>query len=249
MFNFCSKIFVMKHLLTASMYLAFVYCLSCNVAGDSIKGNGTIVTENRSISNADNIKVLGDMEVIIDSGAAAVKVEGDQNILPYILTESNNNRLEIKSKNNVRLHTRNPVRVYVTTPSVQSVGLSGSGNVTSSAKFSSPQPVSLDISGSGDIKMRTNAPNVNARISGSGNLTISGETRDVEVRISGSGDYNGMDLKAETASVHISGSGDASLYAEDRLEARISGSGNVRYKGKASVDKKISGSGNVRKAD
>lgn len=208
-----------------------------------------MITETRSIDDATNIKVLGHAEVIIDSGATALKVEGDENILPYIITAYSNNRLEIRSRNNVNLHTGNPIRVYVTTPTVKSVSISGSGNVKSSAKFWSQQPVSLNISGSGDLYMKINAPGVNAGISGSGNITVSGETRNLEVKISGSGDYNGMDLKAEIARVHISGSGDASLYAEDRLEAYISGSGDVKYKGKASVDKHISGSGNVKRVD
>ena len=66
-------------------------------------------------------------------------------------------------------------------------------------------------------------PKLNSHITGSGNLHISGETKDVDVHISGSGNYDGPGLKAENASVHIAGSGDANLFADYKLKASIAG--------------------------
>ena len=213
--------------------------------GKRVKGNGNFESETRNISHATKIKVEGGMEVILDSGATSIRVEADENIIPYILTDLDDNWLRIRLKRNISITTSNTMRVYITTPTIYNIRVAGSGNVTSEKKFWSKKPISFDIAGSGDITIDVNAPKVDADIAGSGNLMITGETRDVDVSIAGSGNYQGMDLKAENARVSIAGSGDAFVFADVKINAKIMGSGNVKYKGNASVDKKVMGSGKV----
>lgn len=214
--------------------------------GKRVVGNGNLESETRNISRATKIKVLGSMEVILDSGATAVRVEADENLLPYIITDVDNNWLELRMKNNISYNTKNTMRVYITTPTITHLKLSGSGNVSSEKKFWSKQPIHFDIAGSGDIDINVNTPKVDADIAGSGNLNITGETRDVDVSIAGSGNYKGIDLKAENANIKIAGSGDAMVFADVKMNARIMGSGNVKYRGNATIDQKILGSGVVK---
>ena len=213
--------------------------------GKRVNGNGNLESENRDIRRATKIKVLGSMEVLLDSGATAVRVEADKNLLPYIITDIDDDWLVLKMKNGIRYHTNNPMRVYITTPAITNIKVAGSGNVSSGKKFWSKDPIHLDIAGSGDVNINVNTPKVDADIAGSGNLNIAGETRDVDVSVAGSGNFKGFDLKAENAKVKIAGSGDVMIFADVRLEARIAGSGNIKYKGSASVEKKIAGSGRV----
>ncbi|MDQ6813057.1 MAG: DUF2807 domain-containing protein [Bacteroidota bacterium] len=231
-------------------YLAMLALLlsSCVDMGERIKGNGNIKSENRTVGKAEKIKVAGDMDVYIDQGPTSVKVEGDENILRYIETLSNDEWFEIRTKDNVNISTEKPVKVYVTTPNITDLKITGSGNITCNQKFSTDNNTSFNITGSGDIITAINAPKVEAHISGSGNLHISGETKNVEIHISGSGNYDGPDLKAENADVSIAGSGDAELFADNKLKASVAGSGNVKYKGNATVDSHIAGSGSVTKA-
>ena len=100
-----------------------------------------------------------------------------------------------------------------------------------------------------NIKTEVNAPKVEADITGSGNLDIAGETRDVDIRVTGSGNYDGPELKAESAVVKVTGSGDVRLFADGSLKATISGSGDIRYKGNPTIDKHIAGSGTIRKME
>jgi hypothetical protein len=53
------------------------------------------------------------------------------------------------------------------------------------------------------------------------------------------------ELKADEASVRISGSGGMKLNVAELLEARISGSGDIRYAGHPKVNTSISGSGRI----
>lgn len=228
-------------------FVAAIFFTSCDFDGETINGNGNLRSETRSAGNTEKIDVIGGINVFVDHGAPSVKVEGDENILQYIETKSDDGWLEIKTREHVNVHSRNPIKVYVTTPEISALKVTGSGNLTFNNKFSSRNDLSFGVTGSGNIYADVNTPAVNANITGSGNMYIKGETRNVDVQVAGSGNFDSPGLKAENATVKIMGSGDASLFADASLNASIAGSGDVKYSGNAKVDKNIAGSGSVIK--
>lgn len=232
----------MKWFAFAAMVLLLT---SCMFEGKRINGNGVVTEQERQIGQIAKIKSLGSLDVIVNEGPSKVRVEAEENLLPYIITEEKNGWLEIRLKNNVRLTSHHSMKVYVTTPSISDVVLSGSGKVESASPFSYNSKMNFKITGSGDISMLADAPAISCKISGSGNLALTGETKDVEVDITGSGNYNGAALKSENADVHITGSGDAFVFADVNLKTKIVGSGDIHYKGNAVVVKKVIGSGSV----
>lgn len=239
----------MKKNLLSLVLIATLLNTSCINMAERINGNGNIKSENRKISKADKIKVTGDFDVYVQQGPVAIKVEADDNILPYIKTELNDSWLEVKTTNDVNINSSQPVKVYITTPSINDLKVTGSGNITCNQKFSSNDNMSFNITGSGDITTDINSPKVVAHIAGSGNLHITGETKDLDIHITGSGNYEGSGLKAENAQVSIAGSGDAILFADASLKASIAGSGNIKYKGNPIVNPHVVGSGTVAKAE
>ncbi len=240
----------MKNLLKLSATLCAILFFSCNISVNSrrINGNGKITSDVRNVSSATKIKLMGDMDVIINTGTTGVKIETDENVIPYIITQMEDDWLEIKTENNLNINTKNPVRVYITTPHITDLQVTGSGNASSESKFNADNKIGFSITGSGNITFNVDAPRIDANITGSGTLHVSGETRDVSVNVAGSGNYEGRELKAENAKVTIAGSGDANLFADQNLQVKIMGSGSVKYRGNAAVDKKIMGSGSVVKS-
>lgn len=213
-----------------------------------IKGNGVMSSQNRNIVNAARIKLLGSYDVEITQGATtSVRVEADENILPYILTNENDGFLVIKSKDHINLSTENIIKIYITTAKLEEVHLSGSGNITGKSKFTGASKLLLRISGSGDMKMEVNTPVIDASISGSGTITLKGETMDESIHITGQGDFNADELKAENAKVSIAGAGDIRVFADHDLDINIAGAGSVYYKGSASVKQHVAGSGEIKK--
>ncbi len=239
----------MKKELFFAAFVAALLVVSCIDMGERVNGSGNIKSENRDISKAEKIKVTGDMDVFITQGPAALRVEGDDNVLAYIETVANDGWLEIRPRDHANINTSKPVKAYITTPDLSDLKITGSGNITCNQKFSTSNNMSFSITGSGDITAEINAPKVKVHITGSGNLHISGETKEAEIHISGSGNYDGPRLKAENAEVTVAGSGDADLFADAHLKASIAGSGNVKYKGNATVDSHVAGSGAVTKAE
>jgi hypothetical protein len=226
-----------------------LFASSCISFDKKIEGNGKTTTEIRNVDKASKMKLIGDFDVVLSQGPLNIKVEADENLLPYILTVQENGWLEIRTKDKVDLKSSESIKVYVTTPQIDAIKIIGSGDVTSSGKFSSKDKMTLEVTGSGDLEIAVNTPEVEAEINGSGNLLISGETKDLKVDVSGSGNYKGADLKAENVKVEVAGSGDAFVFADESLKVDVAGSGGVKYKGNPSVKTNISGSGTVAKAE
>jgi hypothetical protein len=239
----------MRHGIYYVTAIAVLLFSSCIDFGKRVEGNGKIVTENRHASRLSKIKLQGHLEVIVEQGAESVKVETDENLLPYIITENEGDWLKIKTKDHINFSTSQPIKVYVSSPEIRSLSIDGSGDITGKSVFTSSEKMSFEISGSGDIEFSVHAPYVDADISGSGNLHLAGETKEVAVDVAGSGNYNGGDLKAETARVNVAGSGNAFVFADINLKASVAGSGGIKYRGNATIEKDIAGSGSVMKAE
>lgn len=224
---------------------------SCRWMGyKRIKGNGNIITQDRNVNRAERVSLKGSYDVEITQGpVTSVKVEGDENLLSYIFVNEEDGYLTIKSKEHVNLVSDNPIKIYITTPKLEQVNLSGSGNIIGRSKFTGGDKLGLRISGSGDITLETNTPKVEAEISGSGSMTLSGETQSQNIRISGVGDYKAEGLKSEKTVVRIAGSGDVRVFADVELDINIAGAGSIFYKGNAAVKQSIAGSGEVKKIE
>ncbi len=231
--------------------LTLVVCSSCRWMNyKRIKGNGNIITQDRTVTNAQRIKLSGSYDVEITQGpVTSLKVEADDNILPYILTNQEDGMLVIRSKDHINLSTEHNIKVFITTNKLEQLHLSGSGNIIGMTKFTGGDKLTLRIGGSGDMKLEINTPHIDANISGSGSMTLKGETQDQKIQISGVGDYNADELKSESAVVKIAGSGNVKVFADANLDINIAGVGSVFYKGNATVKQHVAGSGEVKKIE
>ncbi|MCU0335548.1 MAG: DUF2807 domain-containing protein [Chitinophagaceae bacterium] len=211
----------------------------------TVKGNGQTKTEQRSVASFNKVGVAGGINVLVTQGAAGLKVEADENLLEYIVTEVSGDKLTVRYKNNVSI--RGHALVYVSMPVLNGASIAGSGNIKSDGTITAGDNFTASIAGSGNIDLTTSgAEQVKANIAGSGNIELAGSARGVDVRISGSGSFKGYQLKTTDAEVHISGSGNVETNVNGKLDAVISGSGSVLYKGRAQVSLRSAGSGKVK---
>jgi hypothetical protein len=215
-------------------------------AKGSISGEGEVVKQEITLSAFDGVSLGFSGDVIIAQGSTQkVVVEGQQNIIDNIRRDVEGGTWKINFIKNVN-NAKN-VTVYITVPKLDFVGLSGSGSIHSSGRFTGLNQMDVSLSGSGEIKMDYDANATDLHISGSGDIELRGSSNSLEISISGSGDVSAEDLVTSKCDVHISGSGDASVHVNGDLESQISGSGDVHYRGDASVTARISGSGTVSK--
>ncbi|MEN8789125.1 MAG: head GIN domain-containing protein [Flavobacteriaceae bacterium] len=241
----------MKKFITLT--LAFATFATVNAQWKKVKGNGNVVTIERSTADYDEIAVAGWFDVeLVDGAEGKLQIRGEENLLEYIKTEVKDNKLVIKVKKGVNLKPSswgNGGGILVTVPvkDISSVSLSGSGDVVSKTVIKADN-FETRLSGSGDLSLEVEADNVVASLSGSGDVDLSGSAGSFTVKVSGSGDVKAYELSANTVEATISGSADVKVTANEMLYARVSGSGDIQYRGNPTkIDSKASGSGDISK--
>lgn len=217
--------------------------------GKKIKGNGNVITVERTTADYDHIAISGFFDVELVPGQEGnLTLEGEENILEHITTKVEGNKLVIKVEKGYQLNPSWTKKVSLTVPIevISSLTLSGSGEITGK-KIIKTDHFETTMSGSGDISLDIDAHSVTASMSGSGDMALSGKTRDLNVKISGSGDVEAYGLVAENVEAIVSGSANIKVTATQMIDARVSGSGDIDYRGNPEkVITKVSGSGDVR---
>lgn len=216
--------------------------------GKKIKGNGNVTTITRSTSDYDGIKCAGSFDYILVEGEEGkITIEGEENLLEYVITEVKDNNLIIKTQKKINLKPSWNKTIKITIPfkDISNVSLAGSGDLYNKDRINATT-LDVALAGSGDVVLDIATTNVDGKISGSGDLTLKGKTENLRAAVSGSGDFHGFNLEANNTDVSVAGSGDAEVVCRVNLKARVSGSGDIEYKGNPKKeDTKVSGSGSI----
>lgn len=235
--------------------------------GPVIEGSGNVTTETRQVSNFSQVKLLGIGEVsVVQGDEETLRIEAEDNLIPYITTEVKGDTLEIGFKSGLPLSVwpTKPVKFYVTMKSVEGLQVRGSGDinaerlaadqlqltVTGSGDITvnelEVKTLSNTISGSGDILVdQLKADSAKTTLSGSGKCVLAGQTIKQSTYISGSGDYLAFELQSQTAAMRLIGSGDVQAWVTEDLDVNVAGSGDIEYYGTPNVSQRVVGSGNV----
>jgi hypothetical protein len=219
--------------------------IDASLNAERIRGSGKVIQEKRDVRGFSEVRLATVGELSIQqTDRESLNIEAEDNILPRIISEIEGGRLVIRTERGVSISPTVTIRYTLTVRDLQTLELSGSGTIHTTAIRS--QDFSLRLPGSGEIRLDgLTADSLNAEISGSGKIEVPGKVGSQRVHISGSGDYDGRNLQSRSADVSVSGSGDSTVWVQDDLTAHISGSGKVDYYGNPKVSQHVSGSGGV----
>jgi hypothetical protein len=216
----------------------------------TIHGSGDVVTQDRDVSDFHAIALSGIGNVSIRVGdEESLQVEAEDNLLPYLETVVRGETLQIGIQDGVTLNPTQSINFYVTLEELNSIDVSGLGNVeagsVSAARFS------IAVSGGGDVDIESlESDTLAVDLSGLGNVRIDeGKVENQSIEISGGGDYEARGLESDTTDVHLSGLGSVTIRVHDHLEVDISGGGTIQYLGDPTIEKSISGLGSISKMD
>ena len=230
------------------------------------RGSGRITTEQRNVSAISGVSLHTDGELFIEVGnTEALRVEADDNLIPYIQTDVRDGVLTIQTGPKGNLHFSRSVRYYLTVKSLNSIAIFSSGNIqapdlkadkffinvssSGNLKMGDLQTGALvvNINSSGDVTMRVlNAQLLEANIRSSGNLNIGGgEVKKQNIVLNSSGDYKAQNLESDESDVSLISSGNAAIRVRDQLRADLHSSGDLRYRGNPTVNLNKGSSGNL----
>jgi hypothetical protein len=237
----------MKKLISLLLLGLALHLSGQKIGNGKVVGSGTIITEERPLSNFTNIQVEGCYNVIITQDTfQKVMIKTDDNIMPDVKTEVSGGKLRIFFSDRYRNYEPTSITVYISSSLIEDIGLAGSGTIRSTNQLKSKSP-HYKISGSGNINLSVVAGTIETAISGSGNIDLKGSASSAKHGISGSGNVNALNLISTDVEVKISGSGNCFINAATSLDVNINGSGTVQYKGTPQTHISGNGSGKVKK--
>lgn len=212
---------------------------------------GAATRETRSVADFTSVGLGGSMKVVLRQGSPQkVEVEGAGEDLAHLETVVSNGRLRINTKKQSGMSWYNykgSVTVYVTTPTITALAVSGSGTIKADDAIKTGK-LDLGVSGSGSIILSSvTADKISSALSGSGTIQAAGMAPVQEISVSGSGGVQASKLQSKTCSISISGSGGCRVQATELLEASIVGSGDVYVTGNPQVKSSVVGSGRVHR--
>jgi hypothetical protein len=218
----------------------------------TVRGSGRVAEEERPVSGITGVKLATFGDLTIEVGdEEELRIEAEENLIPYFETEMRDGTLVIRQRQNLRIVSRQPVNFYLTVKEneLESIDISGSGDAR--APDLEAERFTITITGSGDLRMEDmEAGRVRVRLTGSGDLrmrTLDADTLDV--RLSGSGDMALDELTASTLDVDMTGSGGLDIEGGEveRQDVTITGSGSYRAGDLESVEADIAltGSGSA----
>lgn len=241
-----------KTILTSLAFITIVMSATAqNWNSKKYRGNGNIVTKERSISDFKKLKVSGSFDVVLTSSSRTnnLSIRTDENLMEHIITEIKEGALIIKKKKYANLKPSNHknIKIEVSVRPLEYVSLSGSGSIKSDETIKT-NSIDTKLAGSGRIELDINSSRSSAKLSGSGHVVLSGSSESIEVDLAGSGSIKARELNTKNSDLSISGSGQIEIQVSKELKARVAGSGSIRYKANSSIkiDSKVSGSGSVR---
>lgn len=233
------------------------------------RGSGEVTVVSHDLTGFNGVRLVGAGELSVASGAFAVSVSAEDNVMPSVVVEMDGDTLVLRRESGWGEGVRPsfPIEFMVTLPALKAVRVSGSGNAavqdvpaedglmltvygsgTIRVAAAQAPTVVANVQGSGGISLdELTASRFVSRIDGSGRVTATGAAGDVTVNIGGSGLHRSTGLRAAAAEVEIAGSGQALLWAERRLDVQINGDGSVTYRGDPAVNAVGGGSDRVRR--
>jgi hypothetical protein len=120
------------------------------------------------------------------------------------------------------------------------VGISGGGRF--SAQELQVNELSLDLSGGSNVSIRAlQGELLELEATGGGNVEVAGSVTGQSISLSGGVEYQGGDLESQEADLGMTGGGQATIWANETLDADLSGGAQVSYYGSPQVTQRLSG--------
>ena len=205
--------------------------------------------ENRPVSGFNGLRFRAVGKIILTQGETeSLVIHADPEVRSRIRTEITDGVLVISYDSDWRDWTGiNFIDKGVTTfnlsmKEINSIVISGVGNLDAASVTS--DALSLSVSGPATITIGNVTANTLAvEMSGVGSIDLAGKVNEQTINLSGAGSYKAPRLQSHSTSVKLSGVGNATVWADDAIDAVISGAGAVEYYGAAKINQKITGIG------
>jgi len=204
--------------------------------------------QDRPTGSFTGIEISSAIKVVLTQGnTEKLTLEGDDDLLQRVITETRGNKLIIKLKEGTYNKSSQEVTAYLTFKTLSSIELSGAVNLNGTNEMNFNE-LELECSGATKINLHLNASKLDCDFSGASNLSLEGSAQLLNIDISGASKVNAEDLVVKNCNIDCSGASYIAIHVTDKLRAEGSGASKISYKGNPSiVESDMSGASKMSK--
>lgn len=236
----------MKHAFNILIIVLLVlFTTGCFGVFICMEGSGHLSKQFFDLPNFNKIVVDVPSNIfIIQDSTKKFEVETDDNLFNYIYLSVVDDVLTIKSQKGI---CPRKMDIYITNPEFKEIRINGSADIFAQSPIIG-KSLMISINGAGDIVLDSiKMDNFSVEINGSGDVRVGGLVNNFKVEIAGSGDVRALKLVAKNVTIETAGSGDVYVNCSENLQVDISGSGDVYYLGNPQKSQiNINGSGTAK---
>ena len=215
----------MKKITLVFLAVCIVLVAGCRWVG--IRGNGNIKTDERMISAFANVDASGAFTIEWQSGAPALRITTDENLLPYIDNHISGDTLRLRTHE--QIWPTHGIKVVISSPTRAGAKLSGAVKL-----------IANQIAG----------PKFAVESTGAAQVTLDGSVDELLADMTGASELKASGLQTKTSEISTTGAGDAEIAVANTLKVAITGAGKVTYSGNPkTIEKHITGAGSIRHKD
>lgn len=214
----------------------------------SITGDGNVVQETRTADSFNEILAEGVVNIYLSQGSSeSVRVEADKNLLPYIITKVKDNKLSIRTKDEIEIEGSTKMNVYVTLKDITKLENNNVGKLETKGQLNLNK-LAIYNNAVGSTKLDLNCSDLKVDFNSVGNLTLTGEITNVSIDHNGVGNIDAESLTADVLKIENNGVGNAEVNSSKELYMNLNGIGNISYKGSAVIKEiNVNGMGKIKK--
>jgi Putative auto-transporter adhesin, head GIN domain len=206
---------------------------------------GKVTSESRQVKNFDRVRCSFGELMITQGDRESLTIIAEDRIQSQIVSEVRDGVLYLYPKNNTSFVTFDRIRFNLTVKNINELNLDGLVQV----QADNLKTDHLKLAATGSAKIAINslkANTLNVDLGGASELNLAGKVTDQTLYFSGGSRYRADLLESQTVSLQINGAGDATVWANDRLDVQINGTGNVNFYGNPNVRQEIRGAGSIQ---
>lgn len=236
----------MKSHFFSAACLIFLLFVTSQMFAQGVRGNGRVITENRSVGSFDGIIIKGACDIILTEGSNSVKLEADENLQEVVDIYVKDGNLVIKNKESIKKSTE--MNLYISVRELRLLNISGAANLEARGVIHGKE-LEINVSGAVDATMEVDVACLNIFCNGAATLNLSGRSGCANYEIDGAATIKAYDLRSDEVEIDVRGTGSAQLNAAESLDIKVSGMANIDYKGNPSMTKSIKGMGSVNRKE
>lgn len=214
-----------------------------------LKGSGHSINEWREVSGITSVSLgtIGELTISLGS-QESLRVEGEDNILPYIETKVVDGELRIDNKPRSNMSPTMPVRYDLTVRELDSIHVGSVGSVAFlPTETFHAQRFSIEAASVGSVSLTwLRADSLDVQISSVGSVEImNGQVTHQKITLSSTGSYKAGNLSSKSAIVEVTSVGSATVWVDETLDATLSSIGSLQYYGNPRVTSNSTSLGKV----